>query len=187
MLFLRPKVLLLARVMSDHHTRTADLFQRDTAVWQRLAADEFAGAFTAHRETDFGRQRRRAPIRFRTVFVSRRDRERATAPSHAPGKRFLDARDRRPRTASEAGPSSLQRLQAGPAPRKTAGYSSNHGKSRLAWECVVGPGGLEPATRRLSAPAGKFRIRRAQTRHRRWSQKGLAFCCEPSGSVVVLG
>jgi hypothetical protein len=30
------------------------------------------------RETDFGRQRRRAPIRFRTVFVSRGDRERAT-------------------------------------------------------------------------------------------------------------
>src|SRR5215471_15667756 len=25
-----------------------------------------------------------------------------TAPSHAPGKRFLDCRDRRPRTASEA-------------------------------------------------------------------------------------
>src|SRR6266571_23080 len=49
---------------------------------------------------------------------------------------------------------------------------------------VVGPGGLEPATRRLSAPAGKVRIRRAQTRHRRWSQKGLAFCYEPSGSVV---
>ncbi len=38
----------------------------------------------------------------------------------------------------------------------------------------MGPGGLEPATRRwLSA------------RHRRWSQKGLAFCCEPSGSSPV--
>jgi hypothetical protein len=32
-------------------------------------------------------------------------------------------------------------------------------------DCVVGLRGLEPATRPLSAPAGKFRIRRAQTRH----------------------
>jgi len=32
-----------------------------------------------------------------------------------------------------------------------AGYSSNHGKSRLAWEYVVGPGGLEPPTSRLWA------------------------------------
>src|SRR6266581_9079946 len=44
----------------------------------------------------------------------------------------------------------------------------------------TGNSGLAPATRRLSAPAGKFRSRRAQTRHRRWSQKGLAFCCEPN-------
>src|SRR5262245_28531285 len=29
------------------------------------------------------------------------------------------------------------------------GYSSNHGKSRLAWDCVVGLGGLEPPTRQL--------------------------------------
>src|SRR5262245_63701130 len=29
------------------------------------------------------------------------------------------------------------------------GYSSNHGKSRLAWDRVVGPGGLEPPTSRL--------------------------------------
>jgi hypothetical protein len=43
-------------------------------------------AFTAHRETDFGRQRRRAPIRFRTVFVSRRDRERAITPAPNRGK-----------------------------------------------------------------------------------------------------
>ncbi len=44
------------------------------------------GAFTAHRETDFGCQRRRAPIRFRTVFVSRRDRERAITPVPNRGK-----------------------------------------------------------------------------------------------------
>src|SRR6266536_4030205 len=45
------------------------------------------GAFTAHRETDFGCQRRRAPIRFRTVFVSRRDRERAITPGWEMGYR----------------------------------------------------------------------------------------------------
>jgi len=100
--------------------------------------------------------------------------ESLAAPSHAPGKRFLDARDRRPQTASEAVLLPCRDCKPALRPRKTAGYSSNHGKSRLAWECVVGPGGLEPATRRwLSA------------RHRRWSQKGLAFCCEPSGSSPV--
>ncbi len=99
--------------------------------------------------------------------------------SQIPGKRFLDARDRRPGTAL------LPSRECKPArrPRENAGYSSTLGKSWLASECVVGPGGLEPATRPLSAPAGKFRIRRAQTRHRRWSQKGLAFCCESSGSA----
>jgi hypothetical protein len=35
---------------------------------------------------DFGRQRRRAPISFRTVFVSRRDRERAITPAPNRGK-----------------------------------------------------------------------------------------------------
>ena len=34
-----------------------------------------------------------------------------------------------------------------PAPNR--GYSANHGKSRLAPECVVGLGGLEPPTNRL--------------------------------------
>src|SRR6266498_3019781 len=43
-------------------------------------------AFTALRETDFGRQRRRAPIRFRTAFVSHRDRERAITPAPNRGK-----------------------------------------------------------------------------------------------------
>ncbi len=45
-----------------------------------------AGAFTAHRETDFGRQRRKAQIRFRTVFISRRGRERAITPAPYRGK-----------------------------------------------------------------------------------------------------
>jgi hypothetical protein len=69
-----------------------------------------------------------------------------------------------------------------PNPRKIEGVPRRRGNSGLALDCVVGPGGLEPATRPLSAPAGKFRIRRAQTPHRRRSQKGLAFCCEPSVS-----
>ncbi len=51
------------------------------------AANRVSGrAFTAHRETDFGRQRRRDPIRFRTVFVSRRDRERSIVPAPNRGK-----------------------------------------------------------------------------------------------------
>jgi hypothetical protein len=36
-----------------------------------------------------------------------------------------------------------------PRASQNAGYSSNHGKFRLAWECVVGLGGLEPPTRPL--------------------------------------
>src|SRR6266699_1821582 len=89
------------------------------------------------------------------------------APSHAPGKRFLDARDRRSQTASEAVLLPCRDCKPALRPRKTAGYSSNHEKSRLAWECVVGLGGLEPATRRLSVPAGKFRIRRARDGRRK--------------------
>ncbi len=42
-------------------------------------------AFTAHQETDFGRQRRKATIRFRTVFVSRRDRERTISRPQSAG------------------------------------------------------------------------------------------------------
>ncbi len=90
--------------------------------------------------------------------------ESLAAPSPRSGKRFSDARDRRPRTASEAVLLPCRDCKPALRPRKTAGYSSNHGKSRLAWECVVGPGGLEPAARRLSAPAGKFRIRRRDHR-----------------------
>src|SRR6266480_2006806 len=118
--------------------------------------------------------------------------ESLAAPSHAPGKRFLDARDRRPRTASEAVLLPCRDCKPALRPRKTAGYSSNHGKSRLAWECVVGLGGLEPATRPLSAACCHPQQQQVpdparQTRHQRWSQKGLAFCCKPSGSIVILG
>src|SRR6266700_6262184 len=52
----------------------------------RMRTESLGRAFTAPRETDFGRQRRRAPIRFRTVFVSRRDRERAITPAPNRGK-----------------------------------------------------------------------------------------------------
>ncbi len=57
--------------------------------WRKIPPRETepgSRAFTAHRETDFGRQRRRAPIRFRTVFISRRDRERAITPAPYRGK-----------------------------------------------------------------------------------------------------
>jgi|SRR5215471_10361486 len=55
----------------------------------------------------------------------------------------LAARDRRPRTASEAVllPCEIGSRTCAPQNR---GYSSNHGKSRLAWEYVVGPGGVPP-------------------------------------------
>ena len=75
-------------------------------------------------------------------------------------------------------------------PRKTAdsGYSSNPGKSRLVQDCVVGPRGLEPATRPSSAACCSPNSRQVPDPARtRWSQKGLAFGCEPSISVVVLG
>ncbi len=58
---------------------SSNLLHANRSLSQRT--ESLAGAFTAHRETDFGRQRRRAPIRFRTVFVSRRDRERAITPA----------------------------------------------------------------------------------------------------------
>src|SRR6266852_6850965 len=116
--------------------------------------------------------------------------ESLVGPSPRTGKRISDVRDEGPQSAS--GWSSFPAETAnGPLhPPQTAenrGSSAEKGNSGLAQDCVVGLGGLEPATRRLSAPAGKFRIRRARTRHGRWSQKGLAFCCEPSGGVVVLG
>jgi hypothetical protein len=38
--------------------------------------ESLAAASTVHRETDFGRQRRKAPIRPRAVFIRRRDRTR---------------------------------------------------------------------------------------------------------------
>ncbi len=57
---------------------------------------------------------------------------------------------------------------------------------------MVGPGGLEPATRLLSAACCCPNSRQVpdlarMIQHRRWSQKGLAFGCELSGRVVVLG
>ncbi len=66
---------------------------------------------------------------------------------------------RRPGTASEGLLLPSRECKPARRPRENAGYSSTLGKSWLASECVVGPGGLEPATRPLSAPAGKFRIR----------------------------
>ena len=83
----------------------------------------------------------------------------AAAPSHAPGKRFLDCQRQKAPNCLSSGPSSLQRLQAGSAPRKT-------GKSRLAWDCVVGLVGLEPATRPLSAQAT---IAQTMARARSWA------------------
>jgi hypothetical protein len=58
----------------------------EVVLCSRCTRFETRRAFTAHREMDFGRQRRRAPIRFRTVFVSRRDRERAITPAPNRGK-----------------------------------------------------------------------------------------------------
>ncbi len=51
---------------------------RASTSGKSLTANRVSGlGLHTHRETDFGRQRRRAPIRFRRAFVSRRDRERA--------------------------------------------------------------------------------------------------------------
>jgi hypothetical protein len=108
-------------------------------------------------------------------------------PSPRSGKRFSDARDRRPQTASE-GSFFLTETGSRPMrPRKIAGIWRTTGNlvwRRTAWwdreDSNRQPDGYQPR------PA-KFRIRSARTRHGRWSQKGLAFCCEPSGSVVVLG
>jgi hypothetical protein len=40
----------------------------------RMRTESLAAAFTVHRETDFGRQRRKAPNRLRAVFIRARDR-----------------------------------------------------------------------------------------------------------------
>jgi hypothetical protein len=69
------------------HIPDARLIQSTYANRSLLHANRVSGrAFAADRETDFGRQRRRAPIRFRTVFVPRRDRERAMTPRPKPRK-----------------------------------------------------------------------------------------------------
>src|SRR6266542_2822236 len=47
-----------------------------------------------------------------------------------------------------------------PQTAENRGCNPKTGNSGLAQDCVVGLRGLEPATRRLSAPAGKFRMRR---------------------------
>ena len=73
--------------------------------------------------------------------------ESLVGPSQAPGKRFLDARDRRPRTASEAALLPSRECKPARRPRETAGYSSTLGKSRLASECVVADAlALEPVS-----------------------------------------
>src|SRR6266496_6258545 len=77
-------------------------------------------------------------------------------PSPRTGKRISDARDEGPQSAS--GRSSFPAETAnGPLhPPQTAenrGYSAETGNSGLAQDCVVGLGGLEPATRRLSRAA----------------------------------
>jgi hypothetical protein len=50
-------------------------------------------AFSAHRETDFGRQRRMAPNRLLTVFVSYRDREPTNTAAPSRGKSRVSRRD----------------------------------------------------------------------------------------------
>src|SRR6266542_1056066 len=52
----------------------------------RMRTESLAGLSPRTGKRIFGRQRRRAPIRFRTVFVSRRDRERAIRPAPNRGK-----------------------------------------------------------------------------------------------------
>jgi hypothetical protein len=52
-----------------------------------------------------------------------------------------------------------------PQTAENRGCSAQTGNSGLAQDCVVGLGGLEPATRRLSAPTGEFRIGAHKTQH----------------------
>jgi hypothetical protein len=94
-------------------------------------------AFTAHRETDFGRQRRRAPIRFRTVFVSRRDRERAMTPAPNRGKSrvFRGDGELGVRAGLRGG---AGRTRTGNQTVMERGYSAETGNSGLAQNCMVG-------------------------------------------------
>jgi hypothetical protein len=98
-------------------------------------------------------------------------------PSPRTGKRILERQRRRPQSAS--GRSSFPAETAnGPLhPPQTAenrGCSAETGNSGLAQDCVVGPGGLEPATRRLwSEGIPRRRGTRGWRRTAWWGPRGL--------------
>ncbi len=80
-------------------------------------------------------------------------------PSPRTGKRISDVRDEGPQSASERSSFPAETANGPLHPPHTAenrGCSAETGNSGLAQDCGVGPGGLEPATRRLSAPASKM-------------------------------
>src|SRR6266487_6626091 len=80
--------------------------------------------------------------------------------SQRTGHWISDARDEGPQSASGRSAFPAETANGPLHPSQTAenrGCSAETGNSGLAQDCVVGPGGLEPATRRLSALAGKFR------------------------------
>jgi hypothetical protein len=60
----------------------------------RMRTESLAAAFTVHRETDFGRERRKAPNRPRAVFIRRRDRTPGISTAETPANCGLLVRDR---------------------------------------------------------------------------------------------
>ena len=70
----------------------------------------------------------------------------------APGNGFPDARDERPQTTSGRASFLTETVNGPTRPLRTAenpGCSAETGKIRVARDCVVGLGGLEPTTRSL--------------------------------------
>src|SRR5712692_211672 len=78
--------------------------------------------------------------------------ESLAGPSPRTGKRISDVRDEGAESASERSSFPGETANGPLHPPQTAenrGCSAETGNSGLAQDCVVGPGGLEPATRRL--------------------------------------
>src|SRR6266536_4037816 len=79
-------------------------------------------------------------------------------PSPRTGKRIWDARDEGPQSASGRSSFPAETANGRLHPPQTAenrGCSAETGNSGLAQDCVVGPGGLEPATRPVISPTGQ--------------------------------
>jgi hypothetical protein len=75
----------------------------------RMRTESLAAAFTVHRETDFGRERRKAPNRPRAVFIRRRDRTPGISTAETPAKwRAIGQRHRETPVRLRGGPGGLE-------------------------------------------------------------------------------